>query len=207
MEILSDQLARFNQQKANSSHNLQTLKNNWISALRDNVMLIDTAFARLFQKMGCLASVKLAETDDFATYGLEILVQFRKEDTLKVLSKETHSGGERSVSTMLYLLALQSVTEVPFRVVDEINQGMDPKNERMIFDRIVEQSNSSSAKQSTPQYFLVTPKLLPNLNYTAASNITVLFVFNGWYMLDGTCKFLLISNSFRLISFSQRLGS
>jgi chromosome segregation ATPase len=189
MEMLSEQLARFTQQKANSSNNMHNLKTAWLTELRENVMLIDTAFAKLFQKMGCLASVKLAETDDFATYGLEILVQFRKEDTMKVLSKETHSGGERSVSTMLYLLALQSVTDVPFRVVDEINQGMDPKNERMIFDRIVEQS-SSSGKRVSPQYFLITPKLLPNLNYSAASNISVLFVFNGWYMLDGNCKLL-----------------
>lgn len=34
------------------------------------------------------------------------------------------SGGERSVSTMLYLVALTGVTVTPFRVVDEINQGM-----------------------------------------------------------------------------------
>ena len=32
------------------------------------------------------------------------------------------SGGERSVSTMLYLMALQELTKCPFRVVDEINQ-------------------------------------------------------------------------------------
>jgi len=31
---------------------------------------------------------------------------------------------------MLYLLCLQNVTDTPFRVVDEINQGMDPANER-----------------------------------------------------------------------------
>ena len=159
MEILSEQLAKFTHQKANSSNNLHTMKTAWLTQLKENVMLIDTAFAKLFKKMGCLACVRLAETDDFATYGLEILVQFRKEDEQKVLSKETHSGGERSVSTMLYLLALQSVTDVPFRVVDEINQGMDPKNERMIFDRIVEQSSSSSGKRTSPQYFLITTSI------------------------------------------------
>ena len=30
---------------------------------------------------------------------------------------------ERSVATMLFLLCLQDVTNTPFRVVDEINQG------------------------------------------------------------------------------------
>lgn len=38
-------------------------------------------------------------------------------------------------STMLYLIALQDLTACPFRVVDEINQGMDPVNERKIFSQ------------------------------------------------------------------------
>ena len=36
-----------------------------------------------------------------------------------------------------YLMALQELTSAPFRVVDEINQGMDERNERLVFDRIV----------------------------------------------------------------------
>ena len=31
----------------------------------------------------------------------------------------------------------QGVTVTPFRVVDEINQGMDPVNERKIFKQLV----------------------------------------------------------------------
>ena len=34
-------------------------------------------------------------------------------------------------------MALQELTSAPFRVVDEINQGMDERNERLVFDRIV----------------------------------------------------------------------
>jgi len=32
------------------------------------------------------------------------------------------SGGERSVATVLYMLALQELSKSPFRCVDEINQ-------------------------------------------------------------------------------------
>lgn len=39
------------------------------------------------------------------------------------------------MSTILYLIALQDVTVTPFRVVDEINQGMDPINERKVGNR------------------------------------------------------------------------
>lgn len=30
------------------------------------------------------------------------------------------------MSTIMYLMAMQSLSKVSFRVVDEINQGMDP---------------------------------------------------------------------------------
>lgn len=45
---------------------------------------------------------------------------------------------ERSVATMLYLISLQDLTPCPFRLVDEINQGMDPYNERMIFQVVAD---------------------------------------------------------------------
>jgi hypothetical protein len=41
---------------------------------------------------------------------------------VQVLTASRQSGGERSVCTILYLIALQGVTDSPFRVVDEINQ-------------------------------------------------------------------------------------
>ena len=34
-------------------------------------------------------------------------------------------------------MSLQSLTKSPFRVVDEINQGMDPRNERLVHKRMV----------------------------------------------------------------------
>ena len=59
---------------------------------------------------------------DYDKYGVQIKVKFRAKDELHVLTPFHQSGGERSVSTMLYLMALQELTRCPFRVVDEINQ-------------------------------------------------------------------------------------
>lgn len=53
------------------------------------------------------------------------------------LDSQRQSGGERAVSTVFYLMSLQSLTRSPFRVVDEINQGMDPRNERLVHSRMV----------------------------------------------------------------------
>lgn len=62
-------------------------------------------------------------------------------------------------------------------MVDEINQGMDAVNERKIFDILV----SSARNPATPQCFLLTPKLLPDMEYPDEENgkITIQSIFNG----------------------------
>lgn len=81
---------------------------------------------------------------------------------------------------MLYLIALQDLSKSPFRVVDEINQGMDPRNERLVHEQIVQ----AACGKNTSQYFLVTPKLLPNLEYR--DEMRILCVFNGvWQPENG----------------------
>lgn len=73
--------------------------------------------------------------NNFDKYGIQIKVKFRSKDSLHVLTPFHQSGGERSVSTMLYLMALQELTKCPFRVVDEINQvcavgfAVEPRNQ------------------------------------------------------------------------------
>ena len=44
---------------------------------------------------------------DFDKYGVQIKVKFRDHEDLQELNAQRQSGGERSVSTMLYLMALQ----------------------------------------------------------------------------------------------------
>ena len=44
------------------------------------------------------------------------------------------------MATALYMLALQQLTSVPFRCVDEINQGMDAANEKRVFELLVRTS-------------------------------------------------------------------
>jgi len=116
----------------------------------------------------------------FEDFEIQIKVSFRDGVSVKVLNSHTQSGGERAVSTMLYLIALQEFTKCPFRLVDEINQGMDPLNERNIFDVVA----NVACQTGLPQYFLITPKLLPDLNFT--KGMTVLCVYNGPYTIPHT---------------------
>ena len=101
------------------------------------------------------------KAERFKDYKLQILVKFRENTDLKVLDNHSQSGGERAVSTIFFIMSLQGLTEAPFRVVDEINQGMDPKNEKMAHKYLVQ----TACENDASQYFLVTPKLLTGLYY------------------------------------------
>ena len=101
-----------------------------------------------------------------------IWAQFRPDSPMKLLQSGCFSGGEQSLTTMLFLLAMQPISRSPFRLIDEINQGMDNRNERLIFKALVD----ISAEAKT-QYFIITPKLLKNLPYSDSMTMSV--VHNG----------------------------
>ena len=138
----------------------------------------------------------------------------RENEPLTILDSHRQSGGERAVSTIFYLMSLQSLTRSPFRVVDEINQGMDPRNERLAHARMVSIATGNDERQfqlqedgvasedageaggngrgdgqrgaGGSQYFLITPKLLHGLRY--ARGMRVLCIASGEYMpKDQTC--------------------
>jgi chromosome segregation ATPase len=113
---------------------LDEAKASWLPGLREKVASISDKFSENFARIGSVGEVALHEAgEDYHQYAVHIRVKFRDEGGLEVLSASRHSGGEKSVSTIMYLLSLQKITQTPFRIVDEINQGMDQTNERRVF--------------------------------------------------------------------------
>ncbi|KAI0101280.1 P-loop containing nucleoside triphosphate hydrolase protein [Daldinia grandis] len=137
---------------------------------------INDAFSYNFEQINCAGEVGIHKDEDFEQWSIEIKVRFRENETLQQLNQHRQSGGERAVSTIFYLMALQSMAQAPFRVVDEINQGMDPRNERMVHERMVE----IACREHTSQYFLITPKLLTGLRYD--ERMRVLCIASGEHM-------------------------
>ncbi|XP_044302315.1 structural maintenance of chromosomes protein 5 isoform X3 [Varanus komodoensis] len=166
----------------NYKQNISEVKERWLNPLKQLVDKINEKFSSFFSSMQCAGEVDLytEKEEEYDKYGIRIRVKFRSSTELHELTPHHQSGGERSVSTMLYLMSLQELNRCPFRVVDEINQGMDPVNERRVFDVVVK----TACKASTSQYFFITPKLLQNLTYT--EKMTVLLVYNGSTMLESS---------------------
>lgn len=169
------------QNRADALENqMQQLHDQWFPEIQRIVNSINKNFSKFFAKMGFVGEVELnrkAERD-YDDYGIQIRVQYRDNEKLQALNRHVQSGGERAVAIAVYTLSLQHLTMVPFRCVDEINQGMDPKNERKIFQMLVD----ITCQEGQSQYFFITPKLLPDLPYSDLMTVTV--VHNGKYIED-----------------------
>lgn len=130
---------------------MTNIEREWRPALQVMTENINRHFSAFFASMGCVGEVRLRESEshprDYSQWSLEILVKFRDEASLQVLSAQKQSGGEKSVSTILFLLSLQGLTFSPFRVVDEINQGMDAANERRVHSLIVKTATNPNNSQ------------------------------------------------------------
>ncbi|KAL1408377.1 Structural maintenance of chromosomes protein 5 [Vanrija albida] len=143
-------------------------------ALDTLVDSVSTRFSNAFQALGCTGEVRMNRVEgDYSEWGIQILVSYRDEQELEVLTASRQSGGERSLATVTYLMSLGEMSRTPFSLVDEINQGMDARAERAVHNQMVKVACSEAAGQ----YFLITPKLLTDLKYDRA--MKVLVVNNG----------------------------
>ena len=180
---------------------VQDARASWEPRARALVSAVGAEFTRAMRALGCDGGVALDPGPPTApdAAAVRVSVRFRDGEALHPLDGRRQSGGERAVATMLYLVALQAGGDAvsaaaaaadatttnndtrpppprpvaPFRVVDEINQGMDPHNERAVFGLLA----ARAAAPGTPQCILLTPKLLPGLPYGDA--VTLLQVING----------------------------
>ncbi|KAL9607234.1 MAG: hypothetical protein Q9167_007835 [Letrouitia subvulpina] len=219
IEGLKAKVEEYKEELRDLAGGIEEVRGKWEPQLDRLIGKISAAFGENMKGIGCAGEVGVAKEEDFEAWSVKILVKFRESEPLTPLDSHRQSGGERAVSTIFYLMSLQSLTRSPFRVVDEINQGMDPRNERMVHKRMVSvacggvPSLSSNANSFDPtstrtvgiegetghngtggdeeegaegegaggsQYFLITPKLLPDLTYERG--MQVLCIASGEYM-------------------------
>lgn len=207
---LQDKLADFQTKLADYQTSIDEVRSHWEPKLDALIAKISDAFSDSFKRIGCAGQVSLDKVEDepgpngepggsdFEKWSIQIHVKFREQENMSLLDSHRQSGGERAVSTIFYLMALQSLSASPFRVVDEINQGMDPRNERMVHGRLVDIACASSEEEDTDdngnsiggggggQYFLITPKLLSGLVYKPG--MKVLCIYSGEHMPEDYAK-------------------
>lgn len=173
---LNEKIPLIEESIKNNKNELNKILSKWENELNKIIEIINKDFSDNMNKIASGGNVKLDKSDeDFNKWKLIIQVSFRDNEELSNFNGSQHSGGEKSTTTAIFLNSLQGLTNTPFRVVDEINQGMDSKNERKAHELIVKKATNDDINAS--QYFLITPKLLTDLYY--GPSMTVHCIFAG----------------------------
>ena len=98
-------------------------------------------------------------------------------------------------------MSLTELSKSPFSLVDEINQGMDSRAERLVHNQMVQ----VTCQDYSSQYFLITPKLLPNLTYHP--KMKVLCINNGEWLDERRGNLALLLKDHRKAGMRSGLAS
>ncbi|KAI0318372.1 hypothetical protein OF83DRAFT_1082945 [Amylostereum chailletii] len=133
---------------------IKSARDNWQPAVEELVAAIGEKFSAAFDRIGCAGEVELTPHEDYDKWAITIKVKFRDSEQLQQLT--AHQDG------------------FCFRLF----QGMDQRAERTVHNELVK----TTCKEDSGQYFLITPKLLPDLEYHRL--MKVLCVNNGEWLPD-----------------------
>ncbi|GBC71795.1 Chromosome partition protein Smc [Candidatus Calditenuaceae archaeon HR02] len=128
----------------------------WRDKLKEIIDDINPVYQRLLEAVGGKGLIRIRGLDDPVTASLELMAGFRGMEPM-IVDAHTHSGGERVVATIAFLLALQSYVKSPIRAVDEFDVHLDPLNREMVTKMLVEIARS----YPSTQFLFITPGRLP----------------------------------------------
>ncbi|KAM3871241.1 structural maintenance of chromosomes protein 6-like [Diretmus argenteus] len=112
-------------------------------------------FDSMLDQRGYTGSMKF----DHKSETLSISVQQASGANAAVSDMRSLSGGERSFSTVCFVLALWAVTEAPFRCLDEFDVYMDMVNRRISMDMMLRVATT----QRYRQFIFLTPQNMSSL--------------------------------------------
>ncbi|MEM0482385.1 MAG: AAA family ATPase [Nitrososphaerota archaeon] len=128
----------------------------WRDKLKEIIDDINPVYQGLLEAVGGKGLIRIRGLDDPVTASLELMAGFRGMEPM-IVDAHTHSGGERVVATIAFLLALQSYVRSPIRAVDEFDVHLDPLNREMVTKMLVEIARS----YPSTQFLFITPGRLP----------------------------------------------
>ncbi|KAF5909638.1 structural maintenance of chromosomes protein 6-like, partial [Clarias magur] len=106
-------------------------------------------FNNFLIKLQCCGSMMFDHNNE--TLSISVKPPGRENDNMNDM--RSLSGGERSFSTVCFILSLWEITESPFRCLDEFDVYMDMHNRRISLDLLLELSE----RQHQRQFIFITP--------------------------------------------------
>ncbi len=135
---------------------LEYRKELWRKFLRELVKEVEPKFYSILSIVDGAGRIVLRNLEDPEKASIELHVGFRGAEPV-LLDAQTHSGGERIVGTLAFLLALQRYIKSPFRAVDEFDVHLDPLNR----ERMIKLLMNVAEQEPRSQYIIITPGKIP----------------------------------------------
>ncbi len=148
---LKEKAQRVAENRLNTLEEVRTRMKAWQDVMQQLLNDVDLQYQKILSQAQGEGKVRLADKHDIESAGLEVLVGFKGAKPV-TLNAYTQSGGERSMATVSFLLALQQHVKSPFRAVDEYDVHMDPRNRETITNLLIE-----SVEGLNQQYLIITP--------------------------------------------------
>jgi len=112
-------------------------------------------FDMLLSQRGYVGKMRINHEEETLT--IQVNVENAKGASTK--DSKSLSGGERSFSTICFIMALWDAMEAPFRCLDEFDVFMDMLNRRISMDMLLQVAK----EQRTRQFILLTPQDMSNV--------------------------------------------
>ena len=155
-EDLKEKLAILAENKRRLLEEVELRKAVWLGKVKELLLDLNQSYGKILSSVGGRGEVRLINPQSFEKAGLELTVGFHGVPPRK-LDAYTQSGGERSVTIMAFLLALQGHIASPIRAVDEFDVHCDPRNRELLWRLTV----STVREFGDVQYIVITPGQLP----------------------------------------------
>ena len=148
----------------------------------DTLSKIDKELRLLFNKLtGGSAWLEIEKPEDIFGSGLLLMVEFPGK-----IARESSSvsGGEKTVSALAFILAIQSVYPSPFYLFDEVDAHLDAKNSEKLADLLKDRSKNSQI-------------IIVSLKDSIVTNAESVY---GVYMTDGVSNVIKYTPKMEILS-------
>ncbi|MCX8202846.1 MAG: AAA family ATPase [Nitrososphaeria archaeon] len=149
----------------------------WREKLEELVSEVNPVYDEILSSVGGTGAIRVRGLEDPATAKLELYAGFRGNPAT-LLDARAHSGGERVLATLGFLLAVQSRVKSPFRAVDEFDVHLDPLNRERMMTMLLE----TARRHGDVQYIIITPGRVPEMegvNLIVVQNVSGRSIVTG----------------------------
>ena len=148
---LKDKAKTVEENREKTLEEVKARMESWQAVMKSLLDHVNLQYQKILSQAQAVGEVHMTDQRDIEAAGLDVLVGFKGAKPV-TLDAYTQSGGERSMATMSFLLALQQHVRSPFRAVDEYDVHMDPRNRETITNLLID-----SVKSLESQYLIITP--------------------------------------------------